>query len=93
MQNTNWKRLLGIALAVPALFFLYEFLFSNGIVVRAKGFECPLIDPYQLREAAMCVPFVVLGVGLFLWGRKKGKLQEDRRDTAPDNHDVPSSTL
>ena len=92
MRNINWKRLLGIALAVPALFFLYEFLFSNGIGVRGKGFEYPLIDPYQLREAAMCVPFVVLGIGLFLWGSKKGKRHEDRRNTVRDNPDVPSNT-
>jgi hypothetical protein len=73
MRNTNWRRLLGIALTIPALFFLFIFLFFNGIVVRGKGFPAPLIDEYQLCEAAKCVPFVVLGVCLFLWGRKKAK--------------------
>jgi hypothetical protein len=73
MRSTNWKRLLGIALAVPAFFFLYVFLFFNGFVVRGKGFEYPLIDPRGLREATMCVPFAVLGILLFFWGRKKAK--------------------
>ena len=80
MQNAKWRqplgiilRLLGIVVTTPALFFLFIFLFFNGIVVRGKGVSCPLIDPYHLREAAICVPFVVLGIGLFLWGRKKAK--------------------
>jgi hypothetical protein len=100
MQNTNCRqrlgavlRLLGILVTTPALFFLFVFLFLNGIVVRGKGFSYPLIDPYHLPEAAICIPFVVLGIGLFLWGGKKGKPQEARSDATPDNHAPPSNTL
>jgi hypothetical protein len=73
MKKTNWKRLLGIVIITPASFFLFCFLFFNGIVVRGKGFAAPLIDEYHLNEAAVCIPFVVLGLCLFLWGRKKTK--------------------
>ena len=60
-------------MATPALYFLFIFLFYNGIVVRGKGFPSPLIDVYQLRESAVCGAVAVLGVCLFLWGGKNAK--------------------
>ena len=71
MGKTNWRRLVGLALATVGLFCLYDFLFSNGIAVRGKGFDYPLIDPNQLREAALSFTVVVLGACLFLWGSKR----------------------
>ena len=68
MRNTNWKRLLGIVVAVLGAFGLFVFLFFNGIVVRGKGFSTPLIDPYHLPESVLCGVVFVVGVGLFLWG-------------------------
>jgi len=73
MRSTSRRGLVGIALAMPGFFPLYEFLFSNGIAVWDKGCPYPLIDPYRLREAAMCVPFAVLGMLLFFRGSKKAK--------------------
>lgn len=68
MWNTNWRRLLGIVVAVPAAFGLFVCLFSNGMVVRGKGFPAPLIDPYHLPESVVCGVVFVVGVCLFHWG-------------------------
>ena len=68
MWRTNWRRLLGIVVAVPGAFGLFVFLFFNGIVVRGKGFRTSLIDPYHLPESVVCGVVFVVGVCLFRWG-------------------------
>ena len=80
MWNTNWRRLLGIVLVVPAAFGLYVFLFSNGIVVRGKGFQAPLIDPYHLPESSLCGVVLVVGLCLFLWGTRRRTNRTDPND-------------
>jgi hypothetical protein len=94
-MQMKWKRLFGIVLRLfgilmttPAVFFLFVFLFVNGIVVRSKGVSYPLIDPYRLREAATCIPFLVLGVGLFLWGNRMTRCKESRLDRRPGADDL-----
>jgi len=64
MWRTSRKRLLGIALATPALFFLFVLLFFNGIVVRGKGFPAPLIDTEHLGAVAACALVALFGAWL-----------------------------
>jgi hypothetical protein len=64
MRHTGRKRLLGIVLATPALFFLFVLLFFNGIVVRGKGFPAPLIDTEHFGEAAACALIALFGAWL-----------------------------
>ena len=80
MWNTNWKRLLGIVMAVPAAFGLYEFGFSNGIVVRGKGFPAPMIDPYHVPETVVCGGVFVVGVCLFIWGSRSSRDRTNRAE-------------
>ena len=61
MKGTNWTRLLGIALTLRGLAFLYDYLFANGIVVRGKGFPYPIIDPRHLGESAVSGAVTALG--------------------------------
>ena len=71
MWTTSWKRLLGMALAIPALVFMFILPFADGCQHRRKGFKAPLIDVDRLPLAAVCGAVVLLGVSLFLWGRKR----------------------
>jgi len=74
MQRMTWKRFVGIELVIVALFYLYEFLLLNNIVVRGKGFPAPLIDAADLPQAAVCVVVVILGAWLILTGKRKSEV-------------------
>jgi hypothetical protein len=84
MLNTNWKRLLGILLAVPTGFLLPEFLLSRGRVLRGKGFPAPLIDSRDLPASIACGAICVVGVCLFILGSKKAGSRSDHAQPSDD---------
>jgi hypothetical protein len=58
-------------LTLFGLAFLVAFLFAEGMTLRRKGFEAPLIAIHYLPAALASGAVFVVGVWLFLSGSKK----------------------
>ena len=70
MAGTSLKRLLGIAIVVPSIFFIYV-MYEDNAIVRGKGFKAPLFDWEDVPALSLCVVLAAIGVWLFVTGRNR----------------------
>jgi hypothetical protein len=70
MAGTSLKRLLGIGLIVPSIFFLYV-MYQDNAIVRGKGFTAPLFDREDVPALCLCAVLAAVGAWLFVTGRRR----------------------
>ena len=86
MRGTTPRRLLGIVLCVPAIFFIYR-LYESNAIVRAKGFESPIFYANEWIEVAWYVAVAGVGVWLVYSGAKSPEQQITTEPSEPETLD------